>query len=236
MARSTEVKPKKDHQPAEAHEPSWQRDSVDRSLRNARARAQARSDRFVAAAVELLGERDENDFTIQDVVDKSNMSQRTFYTFFDGKDSLLLAVYETILRTTALPMLRERCDGIANPVLRLKALLEAISEITAMPPRLARGLSVLHLRLTESRPNDLTHALEPLHSLIIELLKEVADAGLLREDVPLTTQAALLQELLLATSHSAVLSGGRSTTIDDLWAFCSAAILRPATASEAASA
>ncbi len=88
MARSTEVKPKKNQQPAEAHVPSWQRDSVDRSLRNARARAQARSDRFVAAAIELLGERDESDFTIQDVVDRSNMSQRTFYTFFDGKDSL----------------------------------------------------------------------------------------------------------------------------------------------------
>ena len=228
MARSTEVKPKKNQQPAEAHVPTWQRDSVDRSLRNARARAQARSDRFVAAAIELLGERDESDFTIQDVVDRSNMSQRTFYTFFDGKDSLLLAVYETILRTTALPILRGTYEGIKDPVLRLKALLEAISEITSMPPRLARGLSVLHLRLTESRPNDLARALEPLHSLIVELLKDVADAGLLREDVPLATQAALLQELLLATSHSAVLSGGRSTSIDDLWAFCSAAILRTA--------
>ena len=116
------------------HEPSWQRDSVDRSLRNARARAQARSDRFVAAAVELLGERDESDFTIQDVVDRSNMSQRTFYTFFDGKDSLLLAVYETILRTTAMPMLRERCEGITDPVLRLRTLMEAISEITRCRP------------------------------------------------------------------------------------------------------
>jgi hypothetical protein len=125
-------------------------------------------------------------------------------------------------------MLRERCEGIADPVLRLKALLEAISEITAMPARLSRGLSVLHLRLTESRPNDLTRALEPLHSLIVELLKDIADAGLLRDDVPLATQAALLQELLLASSHSAVLSGGRSTSVDDLWAFCSAAILRTA--------
>src|SRR5271169_6142711 len=85
MARSAELKAKKNHEPAEGQVPSWQRDSVDRSLRNARARAQARSDRFVSAAIELLGERDESDFTIQDVVDKSNMSQRTFYTFFDGK-------------------------------------------------------------------------------------------------------------------------------------------------------
>jgi hypothetical protein len=107
--------------------------------------------------------------------------------------------------------------------------MEALSEITAMPARLARGLSVLHLRLAESRPNDLAYALEPLHSFIVELLEEVADAGLLRDDVPLATQAALLQELLLATSHSAVLSGGRTTSVDDLWAFCSAAILRAAT-------
>jgi AcrR family transcriptional regulator len=227
MARSTELKAKKNHQPAEAREPSWQRDSVDRSLRNARARAQARSDRFVSAAIELLGERDESDFTIQDVVDRSTMSQRTFYTFFDSKDSLLLAVYETILRKTAMPILRERCEGIADPVLRLRALLEAISEITAMPARLSRGLSVLHLRLTESRPNDLAYALEPLHALLVELLTGVADAGLLREDVGLATQAALLQELLLATSHSAVLAGGRQTSFDDMWAFCSAAILRP---------
>src|SRR6202161_1191844 len=177
MARSTELKAKKNNQPGEESEPRGQRARSARSLPNARARAQARSDRFVSAAIELLGERDESDFTIQDVVDKSNMSQRTFYPFFDGKDSLLLAVYETILRTTAMPMMRERCEGVTDPVLRLRTLMEALSEKTAMPARLARGLSVLHLRLTESRPNDLAYALEPLHSLIVELLEGGADAG-----------------------------------------------------------
>ena len=108
-----------------------------------------------------------------------------------------------------MPMMRERCKGITDPVLRLRTLMEALSEKTAMPARLSRGLSVLHLRLAESRPNDLAYALEPLHSFIVELLEEVAEAGLLRDDVPLATQAALLQELLLATLHSAVLSGGR---------------------------
>ena len=128
-------------------------------------RARKRSDRFVDAAVELLSERDESDFSIQDVVDRSGQSQRTFYTFFDSKDSLMLAVYETILRKTAMPMLRQRCEGIEDPVLRLRALLEALSEITAMPARLARGLSVLHLRLAETRPKDLAYALEPLARL-----------------------------------------------------------------------
>jgi AcrR family transcriptional regulator len=229
MARqkSAELKPNGEL-PTDEYVPGWQRSSVDRSLRNARARAQKRSDRFVAAAIELLSEHDESDFTIQDVVDRATMSQRTFYTFFDGKDSLMLAVYETILRTTAVPMLRERCEGIDDPVLRLKALIEALSDITAMESPLSRGLSVLHLRLTETRPVDLAHALEPLHELIVELLTGVAEAGLLRDDVGLTTQAALLQELLFASAHSAVLSAGnaRTTSVDDMWAFCSAAILR----------
>jgi AcrR family transcriptional regulator len=213
-------------EPAEEYVPSWQRDSVDRSLRNAIDRARKRSDRFVDAAIELLSERDEGDFSIQDVVDRSSQSQRTFYTFFDSKDSLMLAVYETILRKTAMPILQARCEGIDDPVLRLRALLDALSEITEMPARLARGLSVLHLRLAETRPKDLAGAVEPLHAFIVELLTGVANSGRLREDLGLHTQAALLQELLLASTHSRVLTGGSQTSVDDLWAFCSAAILR----------
>src|ERR1700757_3341203 len=64
-------------EPVEEYVPSWQQDSVDRSLRNAIERARKRSDRFVEAAIELLSERDEGDFSIQDVVDRSSPSQRT---------------------------------------------------------------------------------------------------------------------------------------------------------------
>jgi AcrR family transcriptional regulator len=225
VARSKSARPIRNGQPpAEEPVPGWQVTSVDRSLQNARSRAKQRSEGFVDAAVELLSERDESDFSIQDVVERSGQSQRTFYTFFDSKDNLMLAVYETILRTTAVPWLRQRCEGIEEPVLRLRAVLEAISSAT--PARLSRALSVLHLRLTETRPNDLGHALEPLHALIVELLSAVAKAGQLREDVGLDTQAALLQELLLASTHSRVLAGGSVTSVDDLWAFCSAAVLR----------
>ena len=42
-----------------------------RSLRNAIDRARKRSDRFVDASRERLSERDEGDFSIQDVVDRS---------------------------------------------------------------------------------------------------------------------------------------------------------------------
>jgi AcrR family transcriptional regulator len=207
-------------------EPHWQKRSVERSLRSARARAQKRSDRFVAAALELIGESEDNDFTLQDVLDRTTMSVRTFYNFFDGKDSLLLAVYETILDKTAVPMLRERCADVADPVQRVKALLDAMAEISGTPAPLARALSMFHLRLAQNRPQDLIHALEPLQEFIVELLTGVDEAGRLRDDVELSVLAAMLQELLLADAHSAVLAGVRRRSVDDLWAFCSAAVLR----------
>ena len=59
--------------------PAWKRQSMQRSLRSARARVHARSDRFVAAATRLLREKGSTDFTVQDVVDRSRMSVRTYH-------------------------------------------------------------------------------------------------------------------------------------------------------------
>jgi len=223
--RKAELKVDGDQSPGE-DVPGWQKRSVERSLRGARLRAQERSDRFVTAALELIVERDDSEFTIQDVVDRSGMSLRTFYTFFDGKDSLMLAIYETIMSKSAVPVLAERSGHGSDPVLRLKALIDAMSDITSEPVPLSRALSLFHLRLAESRPQDLAHALKPFARLVTDLLAGVAEAGLLRDDLDLRVVSALLQDLLLATSHNAVLAGNREVSAADMWAFCSAAILR----------
>jgi AcrR family transcriptional regulator len=224
--RKAEPKPDSDLSPSE-DVLSWQERSVERSLRGARLRAQERSDRFVTAALELIHERNDSEFTIQDVVDRSTMSLRTFYAFFDGKDSLMLAIYETILSRSAVPILTERISHVPDPLLRLKELIDALFEITADAAPLTRALSVFHLRLAESRPQDLVHALAPLSRLITDLLADVAKAGLLREDLDLRVLSALVQDLLLASAHTAVLAGGSQVSAADMWAFCSTAILRP---------
>jgi AcrR family transcriptional regulator len=204
----------------------WQKRSIERSLQGARLRAQERSDRFVTAALELIVEREASDFTIQDVVDRSGMSLRTFYAFFDSKDSLMLAVYETIMSKSAVTVLTERSGHTSDPVLRLKALIDAMFEITSDPAPLARALSVFHLRLAETRPQDLAQALAPFGQLVTDLLTGVAEAGLLREDVDLPVLSALVQQMLLASAHNAVLAGNRLVSASDMWAFCSAGILR----------
>src|ERR1700741_642571 len=101
--------------------PAWQRQSMQRSLQSARARAHARSDRFVKAAMQLLQEKGNTDFTVQDVVDRSRMSIRTFYKYFASKEDLLVAVYETVVARKAVPLLRKRIEKFKDPMLRLRA-------------------------------------------------------------------------------------------------------------------
>src|SRR5260370_29160782 len=108
--------------------PGWQKRSVERSLQGARLRAQERSDRFVTAALELIVERKASEFTIQDVVDRSGMSPRTFYTFFDGKQTLMLAIYDTIMSKALVPLLTEPLWHTPAPALRLTPAIDAMSD------------------------------------------------------------------------------------------------------------
>src|SRR5882757_157705 len=135
--------------------PAWQRQSMHRSLQTARARAHARSDRFVKAAIRLLQEKGNIDFTVQDVVDRSKMSIRTFYKYFESKEDLLVAVYETVVAREAVPRLRKRIDKHRDPMLRLRAYIEGLTELAAATGPAARTLTSYQNRLAESRPADL---------------------------------------------------------------------------------
>ena len=64
------------------------------SLDSARTRAENRVQQFLDAAVELMDEDPDRDFTVQEVVDRSGQSLRSFYQYFDGKYELLLALFE----------------------------------------------------------------------------------------------------------------------------------------------
>src|SRR4051812_20649958 len=67
----------------------------------ARARAETRVQRFLDAALELMSSTSGKDFTVQEVVERSGQSLRSFYQYFDGKYELLLALFEDSVRSTA---------------------------------------------------------------------------------------------------------------------------------------
>ena len=54
----------------------------------------ARVQQFLNAAREIIAEKGSTEFTVQEVVDRSKQSLRSFYQYFDGKHELLLALFE----------------------------------------------------------------------------------------------------------------------------------------------
>src|SRR5436305_4545838 len=98
---------------------SWREQAVARSLDSARVRAENRVQRFIDAALELLSvSAPGEDFTVQDVVEKSGQSLRSFYQYFGGKQELLLALFEESVRSTA-DELRGRIEDEKDPRDRL---------------------------------------------------------------------------------------------------------------------
>ena len=206
--------------------PEWKRLSIERSLQGPRARAQERTDRFVSAAMELMAEHGSIDFTVQDVVDRSKMSIRTFYNFFASKDDLLVAVHERILATEVVPRMRAKCEALEDPIDRVKAYVEGIYELTSNPGPASWALTTYSNRLLESRPEDLERAFKPQIDLVVELIRDAKASGRLHPSLSTEAAAHLLHHTVLATVHAWILGADGEDRISaaDLWTFCSSGI------------
>src|SRR5438105_15732105 len=102
----------------DTNEPAWRKRAVSRSLTAARSRAEQRVQRFLDAAFALIDEKETTDFTIQEVIDRSGQSLRAFYQHFNGKDELLLALFEETVREAA-DDIRKTVDTETTPLERL---------------------------------------------------------------------------------------------------------------------
>ena len=80
--------------PATAAPTSFRDVAVARVVDPARLRAERRVQRFLDAALELMSSTSGKDFTVQEVVERSGQSLRSFYQYFAGKYELLLALFE----------------------------------------------------------------------------------------------------------------------------------------------
>lgn len=205
--------------------PAWQRQSMDRSLRAARARAHERSDRFVAAATDLLRDRGTVDFTVQDVVEQSGMSIRTFYKYFASKEDLLLAVSETVVAREAVPRLEKLVSKHKEPLRRLRAFVEGLLELsTGTTKPVARTLASYQNRLAESRPEDLAQAMSPQFDLLVGLIEDVAQTAPLRDGLTVECAARLTHNLVLTAVHGRLFGTEGSSQLPTaaVWDFCAA--------------
>ena len=203
----------------------WQQRALDRSLVEAKRRALDKSNGFVKAAMALLDETGALNFTVQDVVDRSKLSLRSFYQTFASKDDLLLALFEEYVAAAA-EWQRDRMAKHDDPVDQIRDFLTSLW-VGKLSPDVVRALAVYNMTLSSTRPADLAHALEPQLQVLLEAVERGIASGQVRDDIG----SRRLAEILLHTGNAAVqttiLHTGNESP-DDVWAFCFGGLRRQA--------
>jgi AcrR family transcriptional regulator len=209
--------------PAE-NEPAWKQRAVERSTRAAKQRAEQRVQRFLDAAQSLITREGTTDFTVQQVVEASNQSLRSFYQHFDGKHELLLALFEDALRR-ATEQIRVAASIPEDPLDRVKVAVQLLFELSRPDPAASRPLfTEFAPRLLISHPTEVRGAHAPLLALLTELLTEAEESGRLRSGMDSRRAAALTMQTVMFVAQSAVVSDSEDLPVitdEEIWEFCS---------------
>ncbi|MBO2447635.1 TetR/AcrR family transcriptional regulator [Actinomadura barringtoniae] len=206
-----------------ADEPTWKQRAVERSTKAAKLRAEQRVERFLDAAQAIISEKSSTDFTVQEVVDRSRQSLRSFYQHFDGKHELLLALFEDALRRAS-DQIRAAAEGKSKPLDRLKAAVELLFELCRPDPAARRPLFTdFAPQLLISHPAEVKIAHAPLLALYTELMEQVEAAGGLRSGTTPRRAAALTMQTVMFVAQANGVTDDEAAhpiTAEETWDFC----------------
>ena len=195
----------------------WQDRAVDRTVADTRARDVERMERCIAAARDLANETSSAAFTVAQVAARADVSLKSFYRCFPGKDELLLALLEDDSHIGA-RVLAQRVNMHDEPVAALHACVTELFAFLSVPGALGyAGVLVReHRRLSEHYPLELRVALAPL----VELLAHHIDAAIDSRDA--RRDAETMFRILLQGIDDVIV--GRASSGDELgeylWDFC----------------
>jgi AcrR family transcriptional regulator len=197
-----------------------------------------RSRQIIEAAYDLLAEEGLEGLTIRAVLEKTGLSRRAFYERFAGKDELMVAVFERTVRQAA-SHYSEQAAALSDPLECLELIVTCIVLGKSSPEALDYGhsnrrgaaMSREHLRLADSRPQELQAALSPLITLIARQLSRGMEAGSVRRCAA-ERLATLVYNLVATTVHTELLAhetappdrARRVQLAKDIWEFCRGAI------------
>jgi len=207
---------------------SWRELAVARSLDTARTRAENRVQRFMGAALELITPGSGKDFTVQEVVERSGQSLRSFYQHFEGKHELLLALFEESV-TSTVQFLRERIADETDPLERLhRFVIEYYEACRPSPAGLPAKdnsppvMAEFAQQLLTQHPKEAAKAFVPIVSMFSELLDQASAAGGLRSDLPSKRVTGVVLEAIMFNAFSSTISGASNKDTDasaaeELW-------------------
>lgn len=208
-------------------QPAWRQRAVSRSLHAARSRAEKRAQRFIDAAFELIDEKGSTEFTIQEVIDRSKQSLRGFYQYFDGKDELLLALYEEMIRESV-DDIRAAVESETEPLGRLRTFVIRLHEwCDPSDARRKRGahnrrpISEFSVQLAANHPDRVKAGMAPQAQLLVQLLDDAVAAGDIEVADTRRTAALVLRAVLYSWFGNRLSqSPALRITAEDTWEFC----------------
>jgi AcrR family transcriptional regulator len=210
-----------------ANQPAWRQRAVSRSLNAARSRAEERVQRFLDAAFALIDEKGSTEFTIQEVIDRSKQSLRAFYQYFDGKDELLLALFEETVGE-ATEDLAAVSESTSDPLDRLRAFTIRLHEWCdpSEKPRKRgkhnrRPIMEFSVQLAVDHPERVKTAMAPISRMMVKLIEAANAVGTISVDDP-RREAALVQQTVMYSWFGNRLAENSRTRLsaDATWEFC----------------
>jgi len=197
---------------------TWRELAVARSLDPARVRAEKRVQRFLDAALELMRTSSGKDFTVQEVVERSGQSLRSFYQYFAGKHELLLALFEESVRTTA-EQLAHEVESESDPQARLHRFITAYFRVCQPGPssglaRTGPALAQFAQQLLTEHPDEAARAFAPLVAQLERVLDEAAAAGSLRPGLDHRLIAGIVLQAVMFNAFAATISGSPASDGD----------------------
>ncbi len=212
-----------------SEEPAWKQRAVERSIKTAKLRAEQRVQRFLDAAQAIITEKGTTEFTVQEVVERSKQSLRSFYLQFDGKHELLLALFEDALSKSA-DQIRAASASAEDPIERVHVAVTLLFELSRPDPHAKRPLfSDFAPQLLITHPNEVRIAHAPLIALLAEFLEDAHEAGELRPNLNPRRAAAMIMQTVMFIAQSSVASddpNNHPITADEVWEFCSQGFAR----------
>ena len=210
-----------------ATEPAWRERAVSRSVDAARLRAEERVQRFLDAGFELVDAKGTTDFTIQEVVERSKQSLRSFYEYFEGKDELVLAMFEESVHE-ATEDLRTTVDAQTDALDRLRAFAIRLHE-WCDPEETPRKVGAHHRRaisefsmvLASKYPDRIRAAVAPHTRMLHELVDEAAAAGAIRTSDTRRATALIQQTVMYSWfGNRLVENPQKRLSAEETWEFC----------------
>ncbi|WP_181782403.1 TetR/AcrR family transcriptional regulator [Pseudonocardia pini] len=202
---------------------SWRQRALtnSESVRRSDSRTIEVAQRLIDGARELRYEAGQP-FTITQLTERVGIAGQTFYSYFRGKDELLLATYEDVVQDSITGIAEQAADE-PDPVRRLGLIVEQVIRAAQRRPR-AQVTAIEHARLAEKHPAVVAKVAAPFHDLVASTIIAGREAGMLASDDP-GADARFLSDALFITFQNLAL-GVTTGPVEDVVVHARSFVLR----------